>query len=225
MCMAGILYSCNHSNDSKDLVFETGYMNETNDIRATLEETNQKQRENTVEQAAEQMSKQTTIENCTEAYATIHICGAVKNPGVYTVPADCRYEQALQAAGGVTSDGAKDYLNLADIVSDGEKLYVPFLKEVDDRYGLSSSEKKISQKAEKLQESQMSDGNDSSPININLATAAQLQRLNGIGEVRAEAIIQYREENGPFKTIEEIMNVSGIKEGAFLKIKDEITVE
>jgi competence protein ComEA len=132
------------------------------------------------------------------------------------LPEGTRYEQALEAAGGVTSDGAKDYLNLADIISDGAKIYVPFLKDVEDQYGMSAEAQRKQESGEITTTSLL--------ININTATAAQLQQLKGIGQVRAEAIVEYREANGAFQTIEDIMKVPGIKEGAFQKIKDEITV-
>lgn len=207
--MTSILCGCSRVGNSQAVVFETGYQEE-NDSTVSTDFTKM------VQQTGDSKQEVSDVADSDIGFATVHICGAVKNPGVYTLPEGTRYEQALEAAGGVTSAGAKDYLNLADIVSDGEKIYVPFLKDVEDQYGIAAE-------SERKQESGETD-TSSSLININTATAAQLQQLKGIGQVRAEAIVEYREANGAFQTIEDIMNVPGIKDGAFQKIKDDITV-
>lgn len=131
----------------------------------------------------------------------VYVCGKVKSPGVYELPYGARYADAIKAAGGATKKGNLDSLNLAQKVSDGEKIEVS-----------SSSSLKTS----KSQESGL--------ININTADASLLQTLSGIGKAKAEQIVSYRESHGNFKSIEEIMKVPGIKEGAFAKIKDSITV-
>lgn len=148
----------------------------------------------------------------------VHVCGAVKQAGVYLLNEHSIIEDAVKAAGGVLEDGAADYLNLAGSIHEGDKIYVPFLKDLDNPYGI-------------LPESDSSSGNgerepDSSDglVNLNTADRNQLMTLTGIGESRADAILAYRSEHGSFQKIEDIMKVSGIKEGAFNKIKDQIKV-
>lgn len=140
-----------------------------------------------------------TVET-TSSTIFVYVCGKVKSPGVYELPYGARYADAIKAAGGVTKKGNLDSLNLAQKVSDGEKIEV-----------LSNS-------------SQTSKSSDSKLININTADVSLLQTLSGIGKAKAEQIVSYRESHGNFKSIEEIMKVPGIKEGAFAKIKDSITV-
>lgn len=138
----------------------------------------------------------------------VHICGCVINPGVYEVPDGSRVYEVIGLAGGFAPGAAESFLNLAETVSDGQKLVVPSLDEVEsDPYGQA-----------------FADGVDGL-ININTADKGRLMTLPGIGETRAEAIIAWRETNGAFRTTEEIMQVSGIKEAAYEKIKQLITVE
>lgn len=154
----------------------------------------------------------------------VHVCGAVKEAGVYLLSADSIVEDAIKAAGGVSEGGAADYLNLAGTVSEGDKIYVPFLEDLEDPYGVAEQSLPetgtwISGTGDKPTED-----SQNTLVNINTADKVQLMTLSGIGETRAEAIISYREANGGFRQIEDVMKVSGIKEGAFEKIKDQITV-
>lgn len=163
----------------------------------------------------------------------VHICGEVKNPGVYQMEPGERIFQAVERAGGFTEEAAEGYLNLALEVKDGMKIVVPSREEERD----SEEKSDLERDSEK--------GGNASPgvylpkmpgagsesaevhnekINLNTATKEELMTLKGIGQARAEDIIRYRQEHGAFKAIEEIMNVSGIKEGAFQKIKEDITV-
>lgn len=173
----------------------------------------------------------------------VHVCGAVKKSGVYQLQEGALVQDAVRAAGGVRKDGAQDYLNLAGRLEDGQKVYVPFLKDVDDPYGLSAGSGGQDMASSGYESGrsgsttgqpgsgtgQAGDGTDSDPagaglVNINTADADLLMTLPGIGESKASAILTYREKNGAFSRIEDIMNVSGIKEGAFAKIEDLITV-
>ena len=139
----------------------------------------------------------------------VYICGEVVSPGVYELNSSDRIASALEMAGGFTDLAAREYINLAEYVTDGMKIYIPSIEE--SRSGLIS-------------ESQATDTSGNGLININTATKEQLMTLKGIGESRAEDIIAYRESNQGFKSIEDIMNVSGIKDALFNKIKDNITV-
>lgn len=149
----------------------------------------------------------------------VYVCGAVLNPGVYELPGNVRVVAAIEAAGGFSEDAAQDYLNLARVAADGEKLVVPTVEEAE-VMSLAGTSAGASENT--AQES--SSDNTRLSININTATKEELMELPGIGESRALSIIAYREENGAFGSIEEIMLVSGIKEGAFAKIKAYIRV-
>lgn len=138
----------------------------------------------------------------------VYVCGAVNSPGVVTLQEGSRAEAALEAAGGFRTDARTDYVNLAAKVSDGEKLYFPTEEETA---GLLTE----------LPEESAGDG----LININTADEATLCMLSGIGESRAGDIVRYREENGPFESCEDIMNVPGIKTSVYSKIKDRIKIE
>lgn len=146
----------------------------------------------------------------------VHVCGLVCSPGVYGLPEGSRVYEAIEAAGGYAENAAPDYLNLAEVLEDGMKLQVPDQSQADQwqAQGLNSvTGGKLTQ-----------DNGQKVKVNLNKATKEELMSLRGIGESRAEDIIRYRDTFGGFKTIEDIMNVSGIKDAAFDKIKDSITV-
>jgi len=149
----------------------------------------------------------------------VFICGAVERPGVYELLEDSRAGDAVEAAGGFSENADQNYVNLAAKLSDGIKLMIPTMEEASDT-ALVSKIESFDQSCEVL-----SDGNTGSGvININTASVEQLKTLPGIGDAVAGKIIKYREENGAFKAKEDIMNVSGIKDKLFSKIKDQITV-
>lgn len=135
----------------------------------------------------------------------VHICGEIVNPGVYELPEGSRIFEAVEAAGGFTDLASEASLNLASVISDGMQIVILNREEVRER-----------QEAAEYLEAGL--------VNLNTASKEQLMTLPGIGESRAEDIIRYREESGGFQTIEDIMKVSGIKDAAFQKIKDSITV-
>lgn len=147
------------------------------------------------------------------AVCYVHICGAVAHPGVYEMQEGQRIYQAVELAGGYTQEAASDYLNLAETVADGMKLVVPARDEL-----LSESEGNLYGTAAKSSET------EPVRVNLNTATKEQLMELSGIGEARAGDIIRYRETHGGFQAIEDIMKVPGIKDAAFQKIKDQVTV-
>lgn len=147
-----------------------------------------------------------------EAVCYVHVCGEVNNPGVYEMKPGSRVFQAVEQAGGFTETAAKGYLNLAREVEDGMKIAVPSQDQVD------SNMQETSDGTDSL------NANQGNKINLNNAAKEDLMTLKGIGQARADDIIKYRTEHGPFQSIEEIMNVPGIKNSAFEKIKDDITV-
>lgn len=141
---------------------------------------------------------------------TVHVVGAVTKEGVYTLSAQARVDDAVRAAG-ATANADLSQLNLAQKLTDGQKITVPA----------------VGEEAPPTNDSMPSEGAAAVPdviVNINTATADQLQNLPNIGEVRAEAIINYRQEHGGFKTIEELQEVSGIGEKTFEHLKNYVTV-
>lgn len=156
----------------------------------------------------------------------VHICGAVSQPGVYTLDAGSRIYQVVEAAGGFREDAREDYLNQADPVVDGMKIYVPTREETKELAWVEISESNgvISDRSASGQNGSMENAESSSLININTAGEELLCTLPGVGSSKAKSIIAYREANGAYQSIEDIMNVEGIKEGLFQKIRDSITV-
>ena len=165
-----------------------------------------------------------------QAMIYVDVCGAVVNPGVFQLAAGSRVFQAIEAAGGYLPEAALTCVNRAGVLTDGQQLYILTQEEME-RQGLDPAE--MSKASDGQMNGSAGTGQNTgvatqvqqdNRININTADEAQLTTLTGIGATRAQAIIAYREENGPFAAIEDIMNVQGIKEGTFAKIKDEIVV-
>lgn len=166
------------------------------------------------EPASQEETTGTKPEETQSLFLTVHVCGAVASPGVYQLEDGSRICEAVEAAGGFAEGAARDYLNLALKVADGEKLVVPFLDQVEDPFGEEGD----------VRSGQEEEENQSGLVNINTADKEKLMTLPGIGEAKAGAVISYREANGEFGAIEDIMNVPGIKEAAFSQIKDLICV-
>ncbi len=162
-----------------------------------------------------------------QAMIYVDVCGAVANPGVFQLAAGSRVFQAIEAAGGYLPEAALTCVNRAGVLTDGQQLYILTQEEME-RQGRDPAE--MSGASDGQMNGSAGTGQNTgmtaqdNRININTADEAQLTTLTGIGATRAQAIIAYREENGPFAAIEDIMNVQGIKEGTFAKIKDEIVV-
>lgn len=135
----------------------------------------------------------------------VHISGAVKKPGVYSLSDGSRLFDAVSLAGGFTDEADEDFLNLAGTIEDGQKYHVPTKEET----------KGMDQPAAAA----VSDGR----IDINHAGVDELMQLSGIGEGKARAIVAYREEHGAFAKIEDIKNVTGIGENTYAGFKDDIT--
>lgn len=180
----------------------------------------------------------------------VYICGYVNNPDVYTISIGARVADVINLAGGFTEEADINYINLAYELQDGMKIYVPSLEETGwkgnaepekqenkvgaidynsldpNQYysdGLLGNQQKNETEASNISSNSDSKSN-SKLVNLNTASKEELMTLPGVGESKANAIISYREMNGNFKSIEGIMNITGIKEGLFNKIKDYITV-
>ena len=137
------------------------------------------------------------------AMVYVHVCGMVEQPGVYGLTEGSRVYEAVEAAGGIRDGGAADYLNLAETLKDGMKLEVPSESQAEEW------------KAQGIKPAADPEAKARHMVNLNTATREELMSLRGIGESRAEDIIRYRETYGGFQSIEDIMNVSGIKDAAF----------
>lgn len=149
----------------------------------------------------------------------VDVQGAVKAPGVYQLPEGSRVFQAIEMAGGISGEAAVEFVNQAGVLEDGQQIRIYTREEAEEL----QKEKKLidesgspAKEAEKLTDSR---------VNINRADKTALMTLTGIGETRAEAILDYREEHGGFASVEELMQVDGIKGKTYEKLKDQITVD
>lgn len=169
-----------------------------------------------------ELSGEKTISNKSKANASslhgkngkeimVDVKGAVVHPGVYKMSTGDRTIHAIHQAGGFLKEADERAVNLAAVLQDEMVIYVPKKGEVQHS---TPSEPD----ATRANESQ------SAKINVNIATAEELQKITGIGPAKAAAIISYREENGPFQKVEDLLNVTGIGEKSLEKMKDEITI-
>lgn len=140
---------------------------------------------------------------------TIHITGEVNNPGIVMLDEGARIVDALEAAGGETQNADINKLNLAYVLEDGEKLYIPGKNEEEKEYITRGNGNQT----------------ETAKVNINTAQIEELSTLPGIGEATANKIIEYRKENGKFEKIEDIKNVAGIGDSKFQNIKEMLKVK
>lgn len=145
----------------------------------------------------------------TEKPVVVYITGAVPRPGVYALPKNARVQDAISAAGGFLSEAEKSQINLAALIEDGEKLEIPFIEGASPVLGTPLPV--IVTTTTEL-------------IDINTASAAELEALPGIGPKLAQTIIDYREKNGPFLSIDDLDNVPGIGAGLIERFRDQVTV-
>lgn len=161
-----------------------------------------------LESEKETKNEQEIVTENEELY--VYVTGAVKKPGVYAVKKGSRVFEVIKKAGGMTKAAKRDYINQAETVADSQNIKIITKKQY-----------------KKLTAHNKNQNNDnktaSGKININSADIAELTNLSGIGEAKAKAIIQYRNEKGNFTNIEDIKNVSGIGDALFEKISNEIT--
>lgn len=160
----------------------------------------------------------------------VHICGAVSAPGVYELPAGSRIIDAVEAGGGFLPEAEEACCNLAEEIVDGCQIYIMTKSEscadgqTEKKAGIQTSPDSDMQTTDRNVRSNSAPALENGLVNLNTADIAALMTLPGIGESRAKAIISYREQHGAFAKIEDIMKISGIKQAAFSKIKDKITV-
>lgn len=166
-------------------------------------------------------------EETEEAKIAIHITGEVKKKGILYLNKGARIADAIEASGGATKNASLDQVNLAYILEDGQKIYIPNKNEkietgayiitnsgknvlVEEGNGSTATEKNVKGVSRK--------------VNINTANQTELETLQGIGPSLAQRIIEYRRENGKFQTIEDIQNVKGIGDSKYSNIKDDICI-
>ena len=160
----------------------------------------------------------------------VHICGAVSAPGVYELPAGSRIIDAVEAGGGFLPEADEACCNLAEEIVDGCQIYIMTKTEscadgqTEKKAGIQTSPDSDMQTTDRNVRSNSATALENGLVNLNTADVAALMTLPGIGESRAKAIISYREQHGAFAQIEDIMKISGIKQAAFSKIKDKLTV-
>ena len=155
----------------------------------------------------------------------VHVCGAVKSPGVYELTSDSRLYEAIQMAGGFTDEAAGETLNQAEKIEDGSRIYVPTKEEA--KAGTENNGTFVQNADnEKTDATKSTDAGSTADgkVDINTAGKDELMTLSGIGEAKADAIIRYRDEHGKFQKIEDLMEVEGIKDGVFQKVKDQIKI-
>lgn len=170
-----------------------------------------------------EINSEVLIENISNTYTSelekkevnmikVHMAGAVKNPGIISIEEGSRLADAIEKAGGFTEDADTSNLNFAYAIQDGEKIYIyneDESKEIEEK-GIVIEDSKVETKEQK--------------ININTAKKEELETIPGIGPALAERIIEYRNKNGKFKSIEDLKNVSGIGDKKFENIKEKIRV-
>lgn len=184
--------------------------------------------------SAEQNDTKTALAEQTPDLLYVHVCGAVAEPGVYELSAGSRVYEAVALAGGFTEEAAKDYVNQAQVVTDAAKIVIPTVEEAEllcakeadsAQYGILTMEPAAVG-------TQAASGTGAVPdvkstgglVNLNTAGKAELCTLPGIGEAKADAIIQYRTQIGCFTSKEQLMEISGIKEALYTKLQDQICV-
>ena len=162
----------------------------------------------------------------------VDIKGEIKKPGVYNIKVGSRVNDLINEAGGLSKNANTRFINLSKKLEDGEVVVIYYNKEIND----AKKNDKLEVTAPCVCEEVKNDAcynenstnnntnNGSKIVNINTASIQELTTLNGIGESKAKAIVSYRDKNGKFKAIKDIMNVSGISETLFSKIKNNITV-
>lgn len=151
----------------------------------------------------------------------VHISGQIVNPGVITLEKGARIIDAIHIAGGITEEADLTNVNLAYVLEDAQKIYIPSSKDKEGDIDMIQENKEGIILSKNLDSKQQ----EKRKVNINTASQEELEKLPGIGNSIALRIVNYRKENGKFNTIEEIKNVSGIGENKFNHIKDNIYVK
>lgn len=202
LLIAGICYSCSYDQQGTGALIST-----LDDESISLDND---------EDVSESISTcPTSIPSEEKIYIYAHICGAIENPGVYKLEMGARIVDFIQACGGLTADGDGNYINQAEAVVDGQRIYIPTKAELE---ALAIDDYIAGDWVDADSEAELA-------VNINKASEKDLMELPGIGEAKAKSIIKYRETQGKFDKVEDLMNIPGIKEGLFNQISTRIRVD
>lgn len=233
LLISGICYSCafhrempslnlNAIDDEQEKVEQDKNM-DTSQLQATLIEDDQQGNAYPSSQGndLDNTRKVSSQLHAEEAGIYAHVCGAVANPGVYKAKQGARVVDFIELSGGLSPEADGDYINQAEIVTDGQRIYIPTKEEVE-RLDLQEYLQGYSMLGDNKASGNASD--NEALININEASVEELMELPGIGQAKANSIIAYRKQHGAFKSTEELMNIPGIKEGLFNQISSKVTV-
>lgn len=187
-------------------------------------------KEPTIVKESSSIKKSSSTEETTVEYK-IDIKGEVINPGIYTMKSSSRIIDCIEKAGGLTENANTTVINLSKKITDEMVIIIYSQAEVANFKETKKQEEEVQEKCRQKDETSLKNDacittenkNNTSLISINNATIGELSKLSGIGEAKAKQIIEYRTQNGPFKTIEDIKQVPGIGESIFAQIKDYIT--
>lgn len=157
----------------------------------------------------------------TKSPIAVHVIGAVPRPGLYEFAEGARVQDAIDAAGGLLTSANIDSINLAAFLEDGVQLTIPYK---DGQAPVAAPNQEAPLELPGATEESNSAEENPDLININTASVEELDALPGIGPTIAQRIVDYRDANGPFQTIEDILNVSGVGPSTFENIKELITV-
>lgn len=165
---------------------------------------------------SKQANEQTNANKQEEASIYVHISGCVNKPGLYELSAKARVAEAIEKAGGASDEANLDALNLAEKLQDGQHIVV--------ESKTASVNANVSNDQNLNSESQGTESSKSGKVNINTADESLLQSVSGIGPSKASKIVAYREKNGKFKSVDDLVNVSGIGEKTLASIKDQLCI-
>lgn len=212
--VAGVCYSCSYEKNHEKAILLTSQ--DSNDVDVVEHTIGSQAAVGSDIKENIQSDNSTQQELDTQSLIYVHLCGAVINPDVYQIETGARLKDLIDMAGGLSTDAASDYINQASVVKDGQRIYIPTKEELEE---LSLSDY-IEGEPDFCVDKAEVDGK----VNINTADETKFMNLTGIGQAKAKSIVEYRNKNGEFKDITDLMKIPGIKEGLFNQIKDEITL-
>ena len=184
----------------------------------------QNQKEIFFEESKQENEVQEKTEETENKKIIVHVSGAVKNEGIVELEEGARVANAIEKVGGVRDDAYTKDINYALKLEDGMKIYVPTIEETKQEKEEVNINSESSNYIISSNNTKTNENSNGQKVNINNADESELDELPGVGPSTAQKIIQYRKENGEFKSIDELKNVSGIGEAKFQKIKDLICV-
>lgn len=157
-----------------------------------------------------------------EGEIVIHMTGAVQKTGILILPEGARIADAIDASGGPTESADLDEVNLAYVLQDGQKVYIP---SKEDKVKLESKAYIMSESGNNVIVQEENEKGGNKKVNINTATQSELENLPGVGEAIASRIIEYRQQNGKFSKVEDLQNVRGIGDAKFNNMKEYVMVQ